>query len=292
MHQAVFAGQDGDKSTEVDDTRHLTGVDLTHFRFSRDRLNHLDCGITRRRVLAKDLDRAVIIDVDSRTRLFRDLTNRRATLADDVADLVLIHFQRGHTGRVFRSDLTGRVQNRIHLAEDVQSCLERLLQRTFHDLFVDTLDLDIHLQSRHALRGSRDLEVHVAKMVLVTENIGQHGKLVAFLDQAHRNTRNRRRQWYTGSHQRQRTHTYRRHGTGAIGFGDLGHHSHGVRELFLVRQYRSQTASRQTAMADLSTTGRTDTARFTHRVRREVVVQHKGITPLSLKRIDNLRVAG
>ena len=61
--QAVFAGRDGDKCTEAD-TRHLTGVDLA-FCLSRDRLNHFDRRITRRRVLTKDFDRAVIIDVDS-----------------------------------------------------------------------------------------------------------------------------------------------------------------------------------------------------------------------------------
>ena len=41
-------------------------------------------------------------------------------------------------------------------------------------------------------------------MILVTENIGQHGEAVAFLDQAHRDTRNRCLQRHARIHQRQR----------------------------------------------------------------------------------------
>ena len=36
------------------------------------------------------------------------------------------------------------------------------------------------------LVGAGDLEVHVAEVILVAEDVGQHGEAVAFLDQAHR----------------------------------------------------------------------------------------------------------
>ena len=33
--------------------------------------------------------------------------------------------------------------------------------------------------------GSADLEVHVAQVILVAKDVGQHGHAVAFLDEAH-----------------------------------------------------------------------------------------------------------
>ena len=51
--------------------------------------------------------------------------------------------------------------------------------------FGDALDLDVHLQRSDAVGGAGHLEVHVAQVVFVTQDVGQHGKAVAFLDQAH-----------------------------------------------------------------------------------------------------------
>jgi hypothetical protein len=54
------------------------------------------------------------------------------------------------------------------------------------------VDLDVHLQRGDAVFGTGDLEVHVAQVIFVTENVGQDGELVAFLDEAHGDTGNRR----------------------------------------------------------------------------------------------------
>ena len=43
-------------------------------------------------------------------------------------------------------------------------------------------------------------------------------------------------------------------------------------------------------MTDLATAGETNPARFTHRVGREVVVQHEGVTTLTLQGINNLSI--
>ncbi len=48
------------------------------------------------------------------------------------------------------------------------------LKRHPHDLFGDAGDLDVHLQRGDALIGAGDLEVHVAEMILVAENVGQN----------------------------------------------------------------------------------------------------------------------
>jgi hypothetical protein len=60
----------------------------------------------------------------------------------------------------------------------------RLLQRLFEDLAGQSLDLDVHLHRGHAV-GAADLEVHVAQVILVAEDVGQHRHAIAFLDEAH-----------------------------------------------------------------------------------------------------------
>ena len=45
------------------------------------------------------------------------------------------------------------------------------MQRHLHDLFGDAGDLDVHLQGGDALLGAGHLEVHVAEMILVAENV-------------------------------------------------------------------------------------------------------------------------
>ena len=66
-----------------------------------------------------------------------------------------------------------------HLAEDVQAPVLRLGERDAHDLLGDRGDLDVHLQRGDAALGAGDLEVHVAEMILVAEDVGEHGEAAA-----------------------------------------------------------------------------------------------------------------
>ena len=79
-----------------------------------------------------------------------------------------------------------------HLAEDVHAAVLRLVERDAHDLLGDAGDLDVHLQRGDALLGAGHLEVHVAEVVLVAEDVGEHGEALAFLDQAHGDAGHRR----------------------------------------------------------------------------------------------------
>ena len=97
-----------------------------------------------------------------------------------------------------------RGQRLGHLAEDVQAAVLGLRQRDLHDLFGDALDLDVHLQRGDAVGGAGHLEVHVAEVIFVTEDVGQHDEVVAFLDQAHRDAGDRRLDRHARVHQRQR----------------------------------------------------------------------------------------
>ena len=58
---------------------------------------------------------------------------------------------------------------------------------------------------------------------------------------------------------------YHEHGAGTVGFGDLGHHTQGVWELFLVWQHGSNTTTVQTTMVDFTTTNCTHTTTLAYR---------------------------
>src|SRR3546814_11909248 len=62
---------------------------------------------------------------------------------------------------------------------------------------------------------------------------------------------------------------------GAVRLGDLGDHADGVGEVLLGRQQRAHGAPRQLAVADLAAARCQAEAALTHRVGREIVVQHE-----------------
>ena len=68
----------------------------------------------------------------------------------------------------------------------------RLVERDPHDLLGDAGDLDVHLQRGDAALGAGDLEVHVAEVILVAEDVGEHREALALQDQAHGDAGDRR----------------------------------------------------------------------------------------------------
>ena len=165
-----------------------------------------------------------------------------------------------------------------------------LSQSDLHDFLADAFNLDVHLQSGHAVIGTGNLEVHIAEVVFVAENIGQNGKLIAFLDQAHGNTGHEVFQRHAGIQQRQAAAADARHRGRTVGFADFGNHTHGVLEIFFVRQNGSQGAFSQTAVTDFASLRRADAAGFAGSKRRHVVVKHEAFTLLSGQTVNDLFV--
>ena len=104
---------------------------------------------------------------------------------------------------MFAELIAAAAERLVHFAQDMQAAGFRLIERHAHDLFGDAGDLDVHLQRRDAHFGSRHLEVHVAQMILVPENIGKHGIAAAFENQAHGNACGRTRDRHARIHQSQ-----------------------------------------------------------------------------------------
>ncbi len=63
-----------------------------------------------------------------------------------------------------------------HLAEDVQASLARLIERALEDRALEARDLDVHLDGGDARVGAADLEVHVAEVILVAEDVAQRSR--------------------------------------------------------------------------------------------------------------------
>ena len=129
-------------------------------------------------------------------------------------------------------------------------------------------------------------------MVFVTQDVGQNGKLLAFLDQTHSDTGNRCFHRYTGIHQGQRGTADRSHGAGTVGLGDFRDDTDGVRELAVAWQHRLHAATRQTTVADFTTASAAHATTLTDRERWEVVVQHEGVFLFAFQGVQQLCVTG
>jgi hypothetical protein len=139
----------------------------------------------------------------------------------------------GDARRVLRDALARAAQALGHLAQDVQAAVLGLAERHLHDLLVDRGDLDVHLQRGDAAIGAGDLEVHVAEVILVAQDVRQDGEAIALLDQAHGDARHRPVERDARIHQRQRAAADRGHRRGAVALGDLRHDADRVGELVL-----------------------------------------------------------
>ena len=136
-----------------------------------------------------------------------------------------------------------------------------------------------------------DLEVHVAEVVLVAEDVGEDGHAVALLDQAHGDAGHRRLERHPGVHQRQSPAAHRGHRGGAVRLEGLGHDADRVRELLEVGQHRLEGALGEVAVPHLAPPRPAQHARLADREGREVVVQVEALARALGEGVDRLLVA-
>src|SRR5436190_14290905 len=228
---------------------------------------------------------AVVVHVDLGLELLRQAADRLAALADQHADLRRVDLQGDDARRVGAELRARRVDDLGHLPEDVQAGVLGLRQRVTQDVEGHARDLDVHLQGGDAVRGAGDLEVHVAEVVLDAGDVGEDGVVVALLDQAHRDARDRRLDRNARVHQRQRRSADRRHRRRAVGLEDVRHDANRVGELLDRRDHRHQGPLGQRAVTDVTPLGAAHEARLAHAEGREVVV-----VPVVLLRLEPERV--
>ncbi len=79
--------------------------------------------------------------------------------------------------------ISGLGDTLLHLGEDMNTALFGLGKGFAHDLPINSIDLNIHLQRGNAFTGSDYLEIHITEMIFIAEDIGKNNDLVAFLNQ-------------------------------------------------------------------------------------------------------------
>src|SRR5262249_49144983 len=201
VHQAVGARHDLDEGAEVDHAPHGAAVDLAYLGLGRESADAVDGLLDRVAVRGGHQDRAIVFDVDRRARLLDDSTNRLAAGADQVADAIGLDAQRDNAGGIGGQLGARRSDRLIHDPEDVHAGGARLLEGLLHHRARHAADLDVHLSGGDAGAGPGALEVHVAEVVLVPEDVGEDAALAPFLDEPHRHAGPRRLDRHTGLHE-------------------------------------------------------------------------------------------
>ncbi len=142
------------------------------------------------------------------------------------------------------------------------------------------------------LAGAGHLEVHVAEVVLVALDVGEHDVVVALLDQAHRDPGHRPGDRHAGVEQGEGRAADRRHRRGAVALQRLGHEPQRVRELDVVRDHRQQGPLGERAVADVAALGAAHEAGLAHAEGREVVVVDVALGGLDAEAVDALGLLG
>ncbi len=126
------------------------------------------------------------------------------------------------------------------------------MQRLAHDVLGDAAGLVVHLNCGHAFFGAGHFEVHVAEMILVAKDVGEDADLVAFLDQAHRDSRDCGLGRHAGVHQGEAAAAYGRHRGAAVTLEHFRDDSNRVREIGLIGEDRCERAFGESAVSDFA----------------------------------------
>ncbi len=172
----------------------------------------------------------------------------------------------------------------------MQPGLAGLVERVLEDLAGQALHLDVHLQGGDAFFGARDLEVHVAEVILVAEDVGEHGDLVADLHEAHGDARNGCLDRHARVHHGHGAAADRSHRGRPVGLHDVGDDTNGVRELLERGQHGLERALGQCTVAGLAAGGAAHGANFAGAVRGEVVVQQEVTAYVAAQGVESLGV--
>ena len=211
MNEAIALAEEIHESTEINDFDNFAFVNLAFFRLSHDGIDHIIGRFDGVLVRTCDLDDAIIIDINLGARGFHDLADHFTARPDHFANLVGWDLHGLNAWGMCRERI-GRRQCLGHFAKDMHPPCFRLRKRLFHDFRGDPCNLDVHLQRGDPRFSACHFEIHVAKVIFITKDIGQNSVgAIFFQDQTHGHTRNRGFQRHACIHHRQGTTTDRSH---------------------------------------------------------------------------------
>ena len=210
--EPLFAREDFHERAEVHDADDARRVGLAHLRLLY-RLLHQALGAFRPFLAAAvDSNHSVVLDVHIGAAALGDRTDVGASRADHRSNLVDVDAHGDDLGRKVGHRTAGAVHGLPHDLEDLQAADACLVERFAQELRADSGDFDVHLKRRDALLGAGHLEVHVAQVVFLSQDIGQDHEAVTVGDQPHRDAGDRPRDRHAGAEQTQRAAAHGRHG--------------------------------------------------------------------------------
>src|SRR5579859_6386967 len=164
----------------------------------------------------------------------------------------------------------------IHCLEDMQAAFAGLFQSFAHSVHAEAVYLYIHLYAANALTGTRDLKIHIAEMIFVTQDIGEDGifPIGRARNKPHRYSAYVLRERNAGIHQSQAACANRSHGGGTVGFQDIAYYPYGVR-IITARHHLLEGAHGQVAMSYFPAALSPHHFHFTGAERREIIVQEE-----------------
>ena len=257
MKQTVAAGHELNESTEIENRAHCASVDLTLFGNSDDGLDAVNSCLDRVGVGGTDLDLALAVDLVDRdvgTGLFLNALDDFATLADDGTDKLFVDGH-AHDARHMRLVVGTRFGNGlVDEVEDVQASFLSLIKCLLKHLIGESVALDIHLSGCDTVLGTSHLEVHVAQMVFVAQDVAEHGVLHITLvgDESHSDTSHRFLEFHACVEQSHAASTHGGHRRRTVRLEDVTHHTHGVGEV-LSGKHALQGTPCEVAVAYLTT---------------------------------------
>ena len=283
MQQAFLARHEFHEAAVGHDAHHLGVVGLADLRDSHDGayLGHsgVDAGLVGSRHLY--LAHAILfVDGDGGSGLLLHTLDDLSTRANDSADILLGNLE-CLDARHLRLEVGARsVEHLQHLIQHMLASVLGLHKSLLEDLVGEAVAFDIHLCSGESVACTGGLEVHVAQVVLIAENVAKHGifLLSRVLDEAHGDTGYGILDRHTGVHERQTACADCSHGAGTVALEDVAHHSHRVGEV--LGYLALESAPCEVAVTYLATTYASLRLGLARGVGREVVVKQETLAAL------------
>ena len=289
MQQSILSFSDLYKRAEGHDVLHCTVVHLSDLRNEDDLLDRLDGAGHSFSVVRADLHDAFFaffFNGNAGSGIGLDALDDLSARSDHRTDEFLRNAHHFHAWSVRLIICPWSIEGLEHLVQNVQSAGTGLHECFLQDLVAQTADLDVHLTGSDPVLGTSDLEVHVAKVVLVTENVGENSIIATVLvgDQSHRNSAHRLFDLDATVHHGQCSCANSCHGRRTIGFEDVRNDADHIG--VVRRNHALQCTLCKVSVSDLPAAGSANGAGFTCGERREVVMQIETLCALVGRHVD------
>ena len=212
MEQSILTRHELNEAAIRHDAANGALINLANLGNGNDSLDLGNSSVDRLLVGAADLNLAntvLFVDSDGGTGVFLHLLDNLSTRTDDSTDELLGNFEGLDAWYLWLELGTWLGDGVGDALQDVLTTSLCLHEGFLEDVERQTIALDIHLGGCQTVLGTGGLEVHIAQVVLVAEDIGENSILVLarVLDKTHSNTADGLLHRNTGIHECQRTGT-------------------------------------------------------------------------------------